>query len=35
MLRNTEGKREISLSTCTDDSSKRTIIWAVAEEDNK
>ena len=33
MLRNTDGKREISLSTCTDDSSKRTIIWAVAEED--
>lgn len=34
MLRNTDGKREISLSTCTDDSSKRTIIWAKAEADN-
>ena len=28
MVRDTAGKREISLSTCTDDSSKRIIIWA-------
>ena len=28
MKRNTEGKREISLQTCTDDSSGRIIIWA-------
>ena len=33
MLRDTAGKREVSLSTCTDDSSKRLIIWAKAEED--
>lgn len=33
MLRDTEGKREISLSTCNRDSSKRLILWAVAEED--
>lgn len=33
MLRDTAGKREISLSTCTDDSSKRLIIWAKAEQD--
>ena len=26
--RNTEGKREISLSTCTTDASKRLVIWA-------
>ena len=26
--RNTEGKREISLSTCTTDPSKRLVIWA-------
>ena len=26
--RNTNGKREISLSTCTDDTKKRLIIWA-------
>ena len=26
--RNTNGKREISLSTCTSDSSKRLVIWA-------
>ena len=26
--RNTNGKREISLSTCTNDSSKRLVIWA-------
>ena len=26
--RNTNGKREISLTTCTDDSSARIIIWA-------
>lgn len=29
--RDTEGKREISLSTCTDDSSKRLVIWAREE----
>ena len=28
MTRDTEGRREISLQTCTDDSSKRIIIWA-------
>lgn len=28
MTRNTHGKREISLSTCTDDSKARTIVWA-------
>lgn len=28
MKRDTDGKREISLSTCTDDSSMRLIIWA-------
>lgn len=28
MLRDTEGRREISLSTCTDDSSARLVIWA-------
>ena len=28
MNRDTEGRREISLTTCTDDSSKRLIIWA-------
>lgn len=27
-VRDTKGKREISLSTCTDDSKKRLIIWA-------
>ena len=27
-VRDTEGRREISLQTCTDDSSKRIIIWA-------
>lgn len=27
-IRNTNGKREISLSTCTDDSQQRLIIWA-------
>lgn len=26
--RNTDGKREISLSTCTTDASKRLVIWA-------
>ena len=31
MTRNTNGKREISLSTCTDDSKQRIIIWARAE----
>lgn len=35
MLRDTNGKREISLSTCNRDSSKRLIIWAVAEEDKE
>ncbi len=33
MLRDTAGKKEISLSTCTDDSSKRLIIWAKEEQD--
>lgn len=28
MLRDTEGRREISLSTCSDDSKERLIIWA-------
>ena len=28
MTRDTNGKREISLSTCTDDSKARTIVWA-------
>lgn len=28
ITRNTNGKREISLSTCTDDSKARTIVWA-------
>ena len=28
MNRDTNGKREISLTTCTDDTSKRLIIWA-------
>lgn len=28
-IRDTNGKREISLSTCTDDSKQRIIIWAV------
>lgn len=28
MNRDTEGRREISLTTCTDDTSKRLIIWA-------
>lgn len=27
-VRDTKGKREISLSTCTDDSKKRLVIWA-------
>lgn len=31
MRRDTNGKREISLSTCNDDSSKRLVIWAVEE----
>ncbi len=34
MTRDTAGRREISLSTCTDDSSSRLIIWAKAESDN-
>lgn len=33
MTRNTNGAREISLSTCTDDSSARLIIWAKADGD--
>ena len=28
LVRDTNGKREISLTTCTDDSKQRTIIWA-------
>ena len=28
MVRDTEGRREISLSTCNDDSSQRLILWA-------
>lgn len=31
MIRDTEGRREISLQTCTDDNSKRLIIWATAD----
>lgn len=31
MTRDTNGTREISLSTCTDDGSRRIIIWARAE----
>lgn len=31
MVRSTDGKREISLSTCTDDSKKRLILWAREE----
>lgn len=31
MIRDTGGKREISLQTCTDDGSKRLIIWATAD----
>jgi hypothetical protein len=31
MTRDTEGRREISLQTCTDDSSGRIIIWAAEE----
>lgn len=31
MTRDTNGKREISLSTCTDDSKARTIVWAREE----
>lgn len=31
MQRDTEGKREISLQTCTDDSSGRIIVWAREE----
>lgn len=33
MIRDTAGKTEISLSTCTDNSSARLIIWAKAEQD--
>ena len=32
MTRDTNGAREISLSTCTDDSKARLIIWAKADE---
>ena len=32
MVRDTQGTKEISLTTCTDDSKARTIIWARAEE---
>ena len=31
MIRDTNGKREVSLSTCTDNSKERLIIWAVEE----
>ena len=31
MTRDTNGKREISLSTCTDNSKERLVIWAVEE----
>ena len=31
MKRETNGRREISLQTCTDDSSGRIIIWATAD----
>ena len=31
MTRNTNGATEISLSTCTDDSKARLIIWAKAD----
>lgn len=31
MVRDTNGKREISLSTCTDNSKSRLIIWAVED----
>ena len=31
IMRETNGKREISLSTCTDNSKARLIIWAVEE----
>ena len=31
MTRDTEGRREISLQTCTDDSTNRIIIWAAEE----
>lgn len=32
MVRDTAGKREISLSTCTDNSKARLVIWAVEEQ---
>lgn len=32
MSRDTAGRKEISLSTCTNDGSARTIVWAKAEE---
>lgn len=31
MVRDTEGKREISLQTCSDDNSRRLIVWATAD----
>lgn len=31
IMRETNGKREISLQTCTDNSKGRLIIWAVEE----
>ena len=31
IMRDTNGKREVSLSTCTDNSKARLIIWAVEE----
>lgn len=31
IYRDTEGKREISLTTCTDDTNSRLIIWATAD----
>ena len=31
IMRETNGKREVSLSTCTDNSKARLIIWAVEE----
>ena len=31
MDRDTEGRREISLVTCTDDTNSRLVIWATAD----
>ena len=33
MMRDTNGKREISLSTCTEDVKQRLVIWASADLD--